>query len=67
MKRYSVHEDRQLAALVGVKADSVWATVPCGFWCHVWMKYEDGSEFCTESKHFGANAAAVLWGRRMVA
>jgi len=61
--RHSVHEDRQLAALVGHPAESVWATVPCGYWCHVWQKCPDGSESCTQSKHFGTAAQAHAWGR----
>jgi hypothetical protein len=63
MTRFTLHEDRQLSALVGVPAESVWATTCRGYWCRVWARHADGTEYCTQSKHFGTAAAAERWGR----
>lgn len=64
MYRYYIHEAQHLAALVGVPAACVWATVSGGYSVGIWRTYPDGEETCIASRDGLATfKAAVKWAK----
>jgi hypothetical protein len=60
----TIHEVRELSALLGHPAPCIWATELTGYRAVIWATYDDGMQFATMEKTFDTRKQAETWAKR---